>query len=178
MLGHVVTDAALGALMDHLEAEGILDDTLIVFHMDHSMNLKNQVGSTLLGSARLPAACGGAGCRLGLRLHTHTRAQVYNGGTQILYVARYPPVLTGGATTGELVTNLDTGLTFLELAGGASSYPTDGMSWLPLAQGVKQVGGLRLLAAPGARARREGAGNHRRCRPCAGSAAGLRRDRV
>lgn len=42
-LGTVWTDDSLGALMDHLDAIGELNNTLIVFTMDHGMVSKDTV---------------------------------------------------------------------------------------------------------------------------------------
>ena len=58
--------------------------------------------------------------------------QLYNGGTQVLAAVRYPPLIQPATTIDTLVSNLDHGPAFLELAGKEPGYNLDGMSWVPL----------------------------------------------
>jgi len=100
------TDRAVGRLIDHLRAIGILDTTMVILHADHGQNLgeSDYVGHTM----RLDEVA-----------------------VRIPLIVRYPPRIPGGIRRGEISRNIDI---FPTVLAGWNPPPDDrpGRSLLPL----------------------------------------------
>jgi arylsulfatase A-like enzyme len=95
-------DDAVGRIVDALDANGLREDTLVLFTTEHGI--------------AFPRA---KGC-------------VYDGGIEAALVARYPSVVDAGTRHDELVSNVDVLPTVLDLIDGADPGDVDGRSFLPL----------------------------------------------
>jgi len=106
-------DYHVGALLDALEAQGIADDTLVVFTSDNGPWLHP------LGGSAYPFRGG--------------KAESWEGGVRSPCLWRWPGVLPAGTTNDELVTALDILPTFCGLAGAPlPQAPIDGHDVWPV----------------------------------------------
>jgi len=106
-------DHHVGALLDALEAQGIADDTLVVFTSDNGPWLHP------LGGSAYPFRGG--------------KAESWEGGVRSPCLWRWPGVLPAGTTNDELVTALDILPTFCGLAGAPlPQAPIDGHDVWPV----------------------------------------------
>lgn len=93
-------DAAVGRLVERIDALGLGRDTLIVFLNDNG-------GATINASSNLP-----------LRGHKGTK---FEGGIRVPFLVRWTGALPAGTTYARPVSALDVFATFLSAAGGASA---------------------------------------------------------
>lgn len=112
-------DANIGRLLEGLTAEGIADNTLVVFTSDNG-GLSTAQGSP---TCNLPCAEGKGWCE--------------EGGVRVCQMARWPGVIPAGTATSEPVSSMDIYPTFLEAAGMPlrPEQHVDGVSLLPLLRG-------------------------------------------
>jgi arylsulfatase A-like enzyme len=100
-------DRAIGAILDELEAEGKLDDTLILFWSDNGY---------FWGEQRLLS-----------------KNHVYEEASHFTFAIRYPPLIQVPLTDDHLVQVIDMGPTIYEITGVAPiGLPFDGRSLVPL----------------------------------------------
>ncbi|KAL9185694.1 hypothetical protein ACHAXT_003471, partial [Thalassiosira profunda] len=100
-LGSIWVDDAIGAVYTALQRTGQLDDTVILFQLDHGKVNKDEI---------------------------------WEGGVRIPQFVHWPSSIPNPKTFDGIVSTIDIGPTFLEIAGIDSSnphfYPMDGKSWL------------------------------------------------
>lgn len=101
-------DEAVGLILKALDKYGFFDNTLVVWTTDH-------------GDA---VACHGG--------HFDKCAYMPEEMLRIPFVLRYPGVIPAGQKSEKLVSNLDLGPTFLDVAGNSFSNPVHGKSILPI----------------------------------------------
>ncbi|MFB6296435.1 MAG: sulfatase [Halobacteriales archaeon] len=104
-------DYAVGRMLDALESNGMLDETLVLFTSDHG----------------LPFA-GGA------------KSTVFDDGIGISLIARLPGEIDPGSREETLVSNVDVLPTLIEYAGGEPPSDLDGQSLRPVVRGVADDG--------------------------------------
>jgi arylsulfatase A-like enzyme len=102
-------DENVGRLLDHLEAEGLADDTVVVYTSDQGFFL----GEHGWFDKRL----------------------MYEESLGMPFLVRYPRLVRPGSTCDELVLNVDFAPTFLELAGVDVPEGVQGRSLVPLLAG-------------------------------------------
>ncbi|RNC79699.1 MAG: DUF4976 domain-containing protein [Balneola sp.] len=105
----LAVDESIAAVMDALEAKGILDETLIIYMGDNGFSFGEH----------------------GLIDKRH----FYEESAKVPFLVRYPEVLEGGQVIEEMVQNIDVGPTFLELAGIKTPEHMHGRSILPILAG-------------------------------------------
>ncbi len=112
-------DSAIGRLLDELDAQGLAEDTLVVFTSDNG-GLSTSEGSP---TCNLPL-CEGKGW-------------MYEGGTRVCQVARWPGVIAAGSECDEPCTSPDWYPTLLAAAGLAPDpqQHVDGVDLTPLLRG-------------------------------------------
>ncbi|BDD02000.1 sulfatase [Persicobacter psychrovividus] len=93
-------DQEVGKLLAQLEADGLMDNTIIFFYSDHGGPLPRQ------------------------------KREINNGGLQVPFLVRYPDQHGAGTTNDELVSFLDLAPTVLDLAGIAPKKYMDGRVFL------------------------------------------------
>jgi arylsulfatase A-like enzyme len=103
----VAMDGAVGRLLDGLEAGGLGDDTLVVFHADHGESLGE---NGLIGHGQL----------------------LNEASLRIPLILRYPPAVARGVRVGQLARNVDILPTVLDVLGIESQRELSGESLLPL----------------------------------------------
>lgn len=104
-------DSCIGTVLDFLEKEALLEDTLILVMADHG---------ELLGQHGI-----------------YTHDNVYDANTHIPFIMRYPAKLPKGARFGGLVGTIDILPTVLDLCGIDSAGSVDGKSVTGLVKGEK-----------------------------------------
>ncbi len=111
MIHHM--DEGIGRLMHALHAEGLAEDTLVVFTSDN-------------GGERFSDNWPLVGGKMDLT----------EGGIRVPWIARWPRVIAAGRTTAQHCMTMDWSATLLEAGGGtpAPSHPIDGISLLPVLQ--------------------------------------------
>ena len=118
MIKHL--DNETGRLLAFLDAEGLRDDTVVVFLSDN--------GGVLRCFDNRPF-------RLG-------KGTLYEGGVRVPMIVRWPGVVAPGSECGAPVHAVDFYPTFAEIAGAtlppAADHPLDGRSFLPLLRGETQ----------------------------------------
>lgn len=107
-------DENLGRLLDALDELGLAEDTVVVYTSDNGYFL----GERGLGDKRA----------------------LYEEGLRIPFIVRYPRLFPKGKLVDELVTNLDLGPTWLDLAGLPAHPRMHGASFKELALGNKPAG--------------------------------------
>lgn len=123
-------DASVGRLIDGLEGQGILDQTLIVFTSDNG-------GYKVKGDD--PA--------LFNRPLRSYKGQQYEGGLRVPVIFRWPGQVPAGAVTDAPLHFVDLYPTLLDLAGAATpaGHALDGMSLAPVLRGEAEAGPERGL---------------------------------
>lgn len=101
----VEVDAIVGRLLERLEASGQAGNTLVVFTADNGFAPAGNLPE-LRGFGHDPSA--------GYRGH---KADLYEGGHRVPYLARWPGVLPAGSTSDRLIAHVDLLATFAELVG-------------------------------------------------------------
>lgn len=107
-------DEAVGKLLQALEEQGLVGNTLVIFTSDH--------GGIAQFHSQEPLRAG--------------KGSYYEGGLRVPFIMRWPGKIPAGEQSTELVNGLDIYPTLLEVAGLPSRDDLDGVSLLPLAQGV------------------------------------------
>ncbi|MEL7157472.1 MAG: sulfatase, partial [Actinomycetota bacterium] len=102
-------DEGVGRLLDHLEAEGIADDTIVVYTSDQGFFLGDH---------------GWFDKRL-----------MYEESLRMPLLIRYPRAVAAGAVNTDIVTNVGFAPTLLELAGSSTPASVQGRSFAPLLEG-------------------------------------------
>jgi len=112
-------DTNIGRLLDALEAEGLADDTLVMFSSDNG---------------GLSTAEGSPTCNFP---YNEGKGWSYEGGTRVCQIARWPGVVSASSTCMENVQTCDFYPTFLEAAGLPlmPEQHVDGVSLMPLLKG-------------------------------------------
>ena len=98
-------DATIGGVLDVLRRRGVFDDTLIVF-------------------------CGDNGAAL-----PHGKGSLYDPGSNVPFLIRWPGVVKGGGESRTLLSGEDVAPTLLAAAGLAPGNKMSGISFLPLLKG-------------------------------------------
>ncbi len=113
MLGHL--DDGVGLLLDAVKAEGIWDNTMIVFLSDNGGPTRE------LTSSNLP-----------LR---GEKGRLNEGGIRVPFLLQYPAVIEGGQIYEKPITSLDLFPTSLKMAGLKVKGETDGVDLIPYLKG-------------------------------------------
>ncbi len=109
-------DAGIGHVLQTLEQFGLNDKTLVVFTSDNG-------GHTYSRNAPLRGA----------------KAEIWEGGTRVPCIARWPGVIDAGATTDQVGITMDWTATFRRLAGsGPDPLGEDGIDLLPILRSGEQ----------------------------------------
>ena len=113
-------DAAVGRILDRLEADGILDDTLIVFTGDNGMSMGHH-GIWGKGNGTNPV-------------------NMYDSAVKVPGLFRLPGVVQENVVNHEMISHYDFYETILEMAGIPFEKPADmpGTSFAPLLTGKQQ----------------------------------------
>lgn len=113
-------DAALGRILDRLEADGILDETLIVFTGDNGMSMGHH-GIWGKGNGTIPV-------------------NMYDSAVKVPCLFRLPGVVQENVVSHEMVSHYDFYETILDMAGIPFEKPADmpGTSFAPLLTGAQQ----------------------------------------
>lgn len=111
-----LVDDEVGRILDTLDAEGLADDTLVVFTSDHG---------ELLGDHQLMLK----------------GPMMYDCSVRVPLIARLPGVIPAGTRRDELVQWIDLAPTFLDAAGVAPLAAGQGTSLLPLCRGDAEAVG-------------------------------------
>ena len=116
MIHHM--DEGIGWIVDSLERQGILDDTLIVFTSDN-------------GGERFSDNWPLVGGKMDLT----------EGGIRVPWIAHWPALIHPGSVSDQHCLTMDWSVTMLELAGAqpASGYDWDGVSLLPVLRDASSV---------------------------------------
>jgi arylsulfatase A len=128
------TDAAIGKILDALDELGLAKNTLVIFTADNGCapvaNLEE-----LKVFQHDPSA--------GFRGH---KADIYEGGHRVPFIARWPGHTPAGARDAHLVGQLDLLATCADLLGVTlpESAGEDSVSMMPLLRGEKAASGLRV----------------------------------
>ena len=105
-----LVDAQFGRILDHLQAQGVLENTLVVYHADHG---------ELLGDHGLVFK----GCRF------------FEGAVHVPLILHWPGRVRAGLVAPALVELVDIAPTLLEAAGLAPPEAMQGRSLLPILEG-------------------------------------------
>jgi len=111
-------DTYLGSILDALKDEGIQNNTLVIFTSD------NGCDNTRFFN--------GSGALRGMK------REVYEGGTRVPFIARWPGKIQAGSKTDHISAFWDFLPTACELAGVEIPVITDGISYLPALEGRPQ----------------------------------------
>jgi arylsulfatase A-like enzyme len=124
-----VLDGGIGKLLAALEAKGMRDNTLILFHSDNG-GVKNSMfaGDSKVGGS-LPASNGS---------FRDGKGTLYEGGTRVVALANWPGHIKAGAVDGMLhVTDIYPTLATLAGATLGKNKPLDGVdAWSTLSEGA------------------------------------------
>lgn len=104
-------DWSMGEIMKTLEAEGIADNTIIIFSSDNGPVLRVD---------------GSAGPLRG------QKAQTWEGGQRVPCIIRWPQTIPANSTTGTMATSMDLMPTLAQIIGYDKEFETDGRNILPL----------------------------------------------
>lgn len=112
----VSLDANVGKVLDTLKAEGLAENTLVIFTNDNG-------GQTQLGANNFPLK--------------GKKGTLHEGGTRVPWAIRWPGKVKPGTVIDDPVISLDLVPTFVELAGGEvdASWKLDGVSLVERLQG-------------------------------------------
>lgn len=113
-----ILDQNVGRLMDALAAEGVADDTIVIFTSDNG-GLSTSEGSP---TCNAPLAEG--------------KGWMYEGGTREPLMVRWPATVAPGTTSSEVITSPDFLPTLLDAAGGQAPEGAEGESFLPVLRGT------------------------------------------
>jgi arylsulfatase A-like enzyme len=115
-------DQSVGKIMATLDELGIADNTLLIFSSDNG----GVGGYVREGIKEKDDTTDNAPLRGG-------KGMLYEGGTRVPFVARWPGKIAAGKTTEQPIISVDIYPTFLDVAGGTNpkDYILDGQSILP-----------------------------------------------
>ncbi|TDU68099.1 arylsulfatase A-like enzyme [Prosthecobacter fusiformis] len=121
-------DESVGRVMAELEKQGIADNTLLIFTSDNG----GVGGYVREGIKKKGDNTDNAPLRSG-------KGSLYEGGTRVPFIARWPSIIAPGTQTGVPSIHVDIYPTFLEVAGASApeNYPLDGESLAPLLRNAK-----------------------------------------
>lgn len=116
-------DESVGRVMAELEKQGIADNTVLIFTSDNG----GVGGYVREGIKKAGDVTDNAPLRSG-------KGSLYEGGTRVPFIVRWPGVTTAGAKTTVPTIHVDLYPTFLEIAEATApeNYPLDGESLVPL----------------------------------------------
>lgn len=116
-------DESVGRVVATLEKLGLTENTVVIFTSDNG----GVGGYAREGLKKAGDVTDNAPLRSG-------KGSLYEGGTRVPFIVRWPGVTQPGATTDRPAIHVDIYPTFLELAGAAApaDYPLDGESLVPL----------------------------------------------
>lgn len=106
----LAVDEGMGKVLDALEAQGKLDNTVIIFMADNGYFF----GEQRKGDKRL----------------------AYEESIRVPFAIRYPSILKGGSRIKGMVANIDIGPTIVELAGAEVPKTMQGESFVPVMKGA------------------------------------------
>lgn len=126
------TDAAIGTVLEAIDAAGIADRTLVIIASDNGP-------APAAGIADLRAL--GHDAAGGWRGSKHT---LYEGGTRVPFVVRWPGVVTPGAVTARTIAMTDVLRTLADVTGAtlAADAGEDSVSFLPVLRNAAYDGPL------------------------------------
>lgn len=127
-------DAAIGELLDAIEARGLTKSTLVVVTSDH--------GETL------SAAHAGFGLEH-MPVRFHHAASIFEETTRIPIVMALPGVIDGGRAVEDRVRSTDIAPTILEVEQLEADPRMSGRSMMPLVRGQKDADGPRVVVSEG-----------------------------
>ena len=125
-----VMDDAVGTVLDKLEELGLDDDTIIFFTSDNGGWMYTWLDDDLAVPAdNYPARAG--------------KACIWDGGTRVPFIVRWPGEVAEGVNRDDLVNNLDIYSTILEMTGVEQydGYPVDSQSLVPSLKGQAPANG-------------------------------------
>jgi arylsulfatase A-like enzyme len=116
-------DESVGRVMAELEKQGLAENTVLIFTSDNG----GVGGYVREGIKKKGDTTDNAPLRSG-------KGSLYEGGTRVPFIARWPGVIAPGSTTATPAIHVDIYPTLLEIAGGAApeNYPLDGESLAPV----------------------------------------------
>ncbi|MBD3322477.1 MAG: sulfatase-like hydrolase/transferase [Chitinivibrionales bacterium] len=117
-------DYATGRLLDYLDAEGLRDNTFVMFTSDNGPETYDRYNGSWY-------SVGSAGPLKGRKL------QVHEGGIRVPGIVRWPGQVTPGSTSSEPINGVDLLPTLCEIAGSEvpQDRAIDGASFLPVFEG-------------------------------------------
>ena len=118
-------DRNVGKILDQLEAQGLVEDTIFVVTSDN--------GSTFGIGGYDPSFFNGTG---GLRGH---KCNLYEGGIRVPMVVAWPARIAAGVTDSTLVANWDLMPTILSVAGVETEAEMDGIDFSPVLLGTGEA---------------------------------------
>lgn len=113
-------DENIGKLVAQLKAEGIYDNTLIIFTSDNGPTFNGGSDSPWFNSAKPFSSEQGRG-----------KGSIYEGGIRVPMIASWPGHIKGGSTTDHISAHYDVMATLGNIAGYEEPAYTDGISFLP-----------------------------------------------
>jgi arylsulfatase A-like enzyme len=127
-------DESVGRVMASLDELKLADNTVLIFSSDNG----GVGGYDREGIAKAGGITDNAPLRSG-------KGSLYEGGTRVPFIARWPGVTKPGSTCGTPAIHVDLYPTFLDIAAAKppANYPLDGESLVPL---LKQSGSLKREA--------------------------------
>ncbi len=118
------TDATVGAIMDALETNGFVDNTLVIFTSDNGTSK----------GAGIPALR-----KQGHHVSAHYRgskADLWDGGHRVPFIVRWPSKIVAGSSCDQVITLVDFFATASEITGEKSpNMAEDSVSFLPALSG-------------------------------------------
>ena len=163
-------DFSVGRILEALRAEGLDDNTLVIFASDNGPWM--EMGQRMLqGGYIKPWDAGSAGLLRG------SKGSAYEGGIRVPCVARWPGRIPAGQVSAEMASTMDLYTTLVNLAGGTvpADRVVDGLDIFPLLAGMGKSPRQRFyyFAGHGLEAVRENQWKLRLCdNPLASSPAG------
>lgn len=115
-------DESVGRIVAKLDETGLSENTLVIFSSDNG----GVGGYEATGVEKASSITDNAPLRGG-------KGMLYEGGTRVPYIFRWPSKITAGTTCAEPILSVDLYPTLLELAGVKPdpAYPLDGVSYVP-----------------------------------------------
>ena len=119
-------DADMGRLMTALEAQGLAENTLIVFTSDNGCSPAANIPE-LQAAGHQPS-----------HIYRGHKADLYEGGHRVPFIARWPAKVKAGTVSGQLIGQIDFMATFAELIGTPlpATAGEDSVSFLPALLGT------------------------------------------
>ena len=119
------TDAVVGAISDALEEHGMTDNTLVIFTSDNGCSKAAGIGKLAAQGHKVSAHLRGS------------KADIWDGGHRIPFIARWPGHIEPGSTSDQLICLVDLFATVEELTGGwvKGIGCEDSVSFLPALSG-------------------------------------------